>query len=153
MAIFEKRTRIAAPAQQVFDWHKRADALERLTPPWENVEIVERSGKGIEEGTRVVLQTRVGPFPVRWVAEHTGYVEGQWFRDEQRSGPFAKWIHTHRVEPDGADACFLMDHVEYELPLGAIGSLLGGWVVRRKLARLFDYRHETTAREVERAQS
>jgi hypothetical protein len=149
--VFEKRTQISAPAQRVFDWHKLPDALERLAPPGERVRIVARSGQGIEKGARVTLETRFGPFPVHWIAEHADYVEGEWFRDVQVSGPFAKWIHTHRVEPDGPDTCYLVDHVEYELPLGVMGRLFGGWFARRKLARLFDYRHRVTAREVEGA--
>ena len=39
---FVHRTRIAAPAEEVFRWHARPGALERLTPPWEPVEVIER---------------------------------------------------------------------------------------------------------------
>ena len=49
------------------------------------------------------------------------------------AGPFAHWEHTHRVEPDGPDACYLEDHIEYALPLGALGALLGSGLVRRRL--------------------
>ena len=44
MPIFIRRSRIPAPAEAVFDWHARPGAFERLTPPWQPVEIVERSG-------------------------------------------------------------------------------------------------------------
>jgi hypothetical protein len=37
--------------------------------------------------------------------------------------------------------------VEYALPFGALGRWLGGWYVRRKLEKLFEYRHDVTARE------
>ena len=30
--------------EEVFDWHERPGALERLTPPWGNVEVLSRSG-------------------------------------------------------------------------------------------------------------
>ena len=39
----------------------------------------------------------------------------------------------------------LEDRIEYELPFGALANLFGGWLVRRKLARVFDYRHRMTA--------
>src|SRR5512134_3414770 len=92
--LFVRRTRIAAPAADVFAWHARPGALERLTPPWERVEVLEKHG-GIENGARVVL--RMGSFPLttRWVAEHRDYVEGEQFRDVQVAGPFARWEHTH----------------------------------------------------------
>jgi ligand-binding SRPBCC domain-containing protein len=68
------------------------------------------------------------------------------FRDSQIKGPFALWLHTHRFEPDGPSACYLEDRVEYALPMGRLGRMIAGRFVRRKLERLFAYRHEVTAR-------
>jgi hypothetical protein len=82
---------------------------------------------------------------VRWVFEHRDYEEGRQFRDVQVEGPFRRWDHTHRFIPDGPQACWLEDRIEYELPLGIIGDLFGGWLVRRKLQRMFEYRHRVTA--------
>ena len=48
---FERSSRIDAPVEALFDWHARDGAFERLVPPWENVEVVERSG-GIRDGDR-----------------------------------------------------------------------------------------------------
>jgi uncharacterized protein (TIGR01777 family) len=64
------------------------------------------------------------------------------------AGPFAHWEHTHRVEPDGPDACYLEDHIDYALPFGAVGALLGSGLVRRRLQRTFAYRHRITAQDV-----
>lgn len=142
--LFARRTHVDAPAAAVFRWHARPGALERLTPPWQPVRVVERHG-GIEDGGRVVLRLGRGPFAVRWVAEHVDVIDGEQFRDVQRSGPFAHWRHTHRVEPDGAGDCWLEDRIEYALPFGALGALVGGGVTRRTLDRLFRYRHRLTA--------
>jgi uncharacterized protein (TIGR01777 family) len=70
------------------------------------------------------------------------------FRDTQISGPFARWEHTHRVEPDGERACFLEDRIEYALPLEGFGAALGSGYARRKLQRAFDYRHRVTAGDI-----
>jgi uncharacterized protein len=140
---FVKRTHINAPAEEVFAWHTQPGALERLTPPWMSAEVVERTG-GVEDGARVTLETRLGPLPVRWIVEHQGYEPGVQFRDVQVAGPFARWEHTHRVEAAGPGGCYLEDRVDYALPFGGLGELLGGSVVRRTLERLFDYRHRTT---------
>jgi uncharacterized protein (TIGR01777 family) len=67
------------------------------------------------------------------------------FQDAQVDGPFARWIHTHRFEPAGPSACTLEDHIEYALPLGAIGSLLGDAFTRATLDATFAYRHRVTA--------
>ena len=137
------RTRIPASAEDVFSWHVRPGAFERLAPPWERAEIVERTGS-ITDGGRVVVKTGVGPFSVLWVAEHFDYVEGRQFRDRQLRGPFAKWVHTHRFEPDDHDGSFLEDRIEYELPLGLAGRILGKRFTINKLNRMFAYRHQTT---------
>lgn len=147
MPIFTRRSRIPAPAEAVFNWHARLGTLERLTPPWQPVEIVERSG-GIENGARVVLRLRVGPFSQTWIAEHRDYEHGRQFCDRQVDGPFARWDHIHRIEPDGDAACYLEDRINYTLPLGPLGAVCGGAFTRRTLDRLFTYRHTITQQDV-----
>lgn len=145
--VFVRRTRIGAPAEEVFRWHARPGALERLTPPFAPVEVAEREG-GIADGARVVLKIPLGPTHVRWVAEHRDYIEGRQFRDVQVEGPFARWEHTHRFEPDGPQASFLEDRIDYALPLGAAGGLVGDPFVRGMLDRMFAYRHRTTVEDI-----
>jgi uncharacterized protein (TIGR01777 family) len=141
---FVRRTHLLAPAEAVFRWHARPGALQRLNPPWEAVEVLERSGDGITDGARVTLGIHIGPWCLRWVSEHCDYQEDQQFRDIQVAGPFALWDHTHRMEPDGPAACYLEDRITYALPLSALTHWLAGPFVRHKLNRLFAYRHRVT---------
>jgi ligand-binding SRPBCC domain-containing protein len=145
--LFIRRSRIEAPAAEVYAWHALPDALEQLTPPGERIEVLEKTG-GIERGARVVLRFGRWPFRRRWVAEHQEFEAGRFFSDLQVSGPFAYWKHTHTFEPEGLAACTLEDRVEYALPFGALGRLLAGKFVRRKLERMFEHRHAVTARLV-----
>jgi ligand-binding SRPBCC domain-containing protein len=145
--IFIHRSRIEAPAGEVYAWHALPDALERLTPPGEHIEVIERTG-GIERGARVVLRFGRWPFRRRWVAEHQDYEEGRFFSDVQISGPFACWKHTHTFEPDGPAACILEDKVEYALLFGFLGGWFAGRLVRKKIEKLFEYRHRATAAEL-----
>ena len=146
---FSIRSRVTAPAKAVFTWHGRPGALERLTPPWEKVEVVERPD-GIRKGSRTILRIRVGPFRRRWVGVFHDVEPGRRFRDEQVKGPFSRWLHTHSFEPEGESACCLEDRIEYVLPLGPVGNLLGNGYTQRKLRRLFAYRHAVTAADLER---
>ena len=114
---FVKESRIAASPEAVFAFHESPGALERLTPPWEKVEVVE-GGDSIRPGSRVVLRTWLGPLPLRWVAEHTEYDPPHGFADRQVSGPFASWNHRHRFLDDGTGGTLLRDEVDYEPPLG-----------------------------------
>lgn len=149
MPLFVKRSELPASADEVFAWHARAGALERLNPPFDPVELVERQG-GLEVGARAVLQAKVGPTTQRWVAEHTAFEPGRMFRDEQREGPFARWVHTHRFTPLSDTRSVLEDEIDYELPLGAVGALFGGGYAGRKLVSAFEYRHALTRMDLER---
>lgn len=149
--VFDARSRMPVTASELFAWHARDGALARLTPPWERMELLERSGDGIHPGARVVMKMRVGPIPRRWVAEHTAYVQDSLFQDTQRSGPFSKWVHTHRMWPEPATrSSVLEDEVEYVLPMGPAGSLFGGGIARRTLERMFAYRHRVTREDLRR---
>ena len=98
---FVHESRLPVDAATVFAWHARPGALERLLPPWESVRVESARG-GISPGAEVTLRLKVGPFPVRWVAEHTDLVEGASFADVQRKGPFARWTQT--APPSGRSA-------------------------------------------------
>jgi ligand-binding SRPBCC domain-containing protein len=145
---FEKATRIAALPGIVFAFHESPGALERLTPPWERVELIEGGGS-IRPGARVVLSVPVGPFRMQWVAEHTEYEPARMFADRQVKGPFASWYHRHLFLDDGHGGTLLRDEVDYEPPLGALGRILGRAFIPAKLEKMFDYRHEATRRIVE----
>lgn len=128
-------------ASELYAWHRRPGALERLIPPWENTSVIDRSG-GIEPGDRVVLRLHAGPMPLYWHARHVVNQPGVMFKDVLEHGPFAKWSHTHRFvdTPQGAQ---LEDHIEYALPGQTI---LPGWIkaqIHQELDRVFHYRHAT----------
>lgn len=145
---FAFRSHMPASAESVYGFHARPDALSRLTPPWESATVYEQSG-GIEDlGSRVKIRLKIGPLAQTWIAEHQACEPGRMFRDVMVSGPFKKWEHTHLFEPDGAETSWLEDRVEYEMPLGWLGKTFGGWYVRKRLKRMFAWRHEVTSRAV-----
>lgn len=145
---YRRQTRIDAPPEVVFRFHESPGALRQLIPPWENMQPVE-SADSLQPGSRVVLRGRVVGFPVAWVAVHTEYDPPHQFADRQESGPFAYWYHRHQFIDDGHGGTLLTDEVEYTIPLGRVGRWLAGWWIRRKLDRMFAYRHETTRRLIE----
>lgn len=145
--IFEYRSLIKAPADQVLKWHWNRGSIDRLMTPWGEVEVVQPAS-GPQTGQRAIIRMALGPLKLDWIAEHCDYVEGVQFADKQVSGPFSYWHHIHRVEPVGADACRLVDHVEYSLPIALLSAPLLGPTVKAKLERMFRYRHEVTASDL-----
>jgi uncharacterized protein (TIGR01777 family) len=131
---------LPASAGEVFAWHERPGALERLMPPWEAAEVRQRIG-GISDGARTVLSVPVGPFRLRWVARHRNTIAGRQFVDEQVSGPFVHWIHAHKMLPVSDHSSTLHDRVEFTPPLGPVGRVAAPWL-RRRVERMLRYRHE-----------
>jgi uncharacterized protein (TIGR01777 family) len=147
LEVFRKTSRLPEPAERVYAWHARPGALERLTPGWERVELVERIG-GIGDGDRTVLRLGLGPLGVSWVAEHRDNVPGRQFRDVQVEGPFARWEHTHRFDPVEAGGSVVEDRIEYVLPLEPVSDWLVAGSIRERLDRSFAYRHRVLARDL-----
>jgi ligand-binding SRPBCC domain-containing protein len=147
--LFVKESLIRAAPERVFGFHELADALERLTPPWERARVLS-AAPSLRVGERAVVETRVfGVVPVRWVAEHTAYDPPRMFEDVQRQGPFRRWRHRHLVAPH-ENGAVLRDEVDFEPPLGAVGRLFAPLLVLPRLRRLFEYRHRVTREWCER---
>jgi uncharacterized protein len=144
MQTFVRTVALPVSAAAAMAWHERLGALARLTPPWEHVELRALSA-GVRDGARVRLRARVlGPLGVDWEVEHFDYVAGQRFCDRALRGPFAHWVHRHEFTDTSGGGCELRDHIEYALPGGALGRVLGHGFVERKLAAMFAYRHAIT---------
>lgn len=140
---FIKESVIKAAPEKVFAFHELPDALERLTPPWENVEVIQKADIS-EIGSQAILKMKIfGIFPVEWIAEHTRYQPPRLFQDVQISGPFSKWEHTHIVKPHD-DGAILRDEINYEPPFWIFGRIAAPFAVEPKLEKMFAYRHEVT---------
>jgi ligand-binding SRPBCC domain-containing protein len=144
---FVKESRIAASPVEVFRFHESPDALVKLIPPDEPLKVLVPPAS-LHPGTRVVLRGSLLGLPLTWVAVHTEYDPPRLFADRQESGPFEHWHHRHHIQDDGAGGTILRDEVEYALPFGWIGRVLGGGLVRKKLEAMFAHRHEATRRAV-----
>ena len=149
MPEFQYRSEVPASAAEVYAWHVRPGALERLLPPWSDLEVLRREG-GVEDGGTVLLSLGLGPIRLRWLARHEEAVPGRQFVDEQVEGPFAKWRHTHRFMPIDADRSAMEDHVHFRSPGGGLGHRLGTPFVQAELARLFPWRHARTRLDLRR---
>jgi ligand-binding SRPBCC domain-containing protein len=97
-------------------------------------------------GTRLTITARALPFLLfrsPWIAsiEDFRWLEG--FCDVQLSGPFKYWRHCHTLQQD-LDGTRLRDHVEYEPPLGPLGTIANVLFIRAALSATFRLRHKRT---------
>ncbi len=143
------RTLMPCTADELWAWHERPGALDRLLPPWQQIELLVRN-RGIATGARTEFEILKGPFRQRWVAVHSDHEQGRMFTDIALESPFSKWTHVHRFEPD-PEGAWLDDRVAYDLPLGPLGRLGEGYVAA-ELERMFRFRHRRTLDDLRRHQ-
>lgn len=152
MPSFRRELDVDVAVDELFGWHARPGAFERLVPPFERIRLVEHAcapdGSTLGVGARVSIAVGLGPFALRWDALHTVCEPPHLFVDEQQRGPFARWRHEHHFEALGPERSRLVDAIEYELPYGTTSLPFTKDVVPRKLARSFRARHTTTAGDV-----
>jgi ligand-binding SRPBCC domain-containing protein len=141
VSVLVHRSVIHGPADAVFRWHERPEALQDLSPSGGWVRIEQRVGGVCDDG-RVTLSIGLGPLRIRWEARHYGYVRGQQFSDEQIRGPFRTWRHTHRVEAIDSSRSVYEDRIEYALPGGRWVRRLSDRLMRRLLTGILVRRHQ-----------
>ncbi|MFV0451967.1 MAG: TIGR01777 family oxidoreductase [Propioniciclava sp.] len=152
MPVFEHVSHYPFPRAEVFGWHTRAGAFQRLTPPG-MATILAGSHEGLALGSDVLLRVSHpliaalvpavgfrgcrGPVGLNWLVRLVDVAPGEHFVDDQVSGPFRSWHHEH-LFADGADgSTAITDRVTWELPpgLGAVRPL-----VESQLRALFTFR-------------
>lgn len=114
--------------------------LSVITPPEMGFEILCGAEREMYPGQ--IIQYKVRPFPgytTKWTTEITHVLDGSYFVDEQRYGPYSMWHHKHFINeiPGGVE---MEDVIDYRLPLGILGSLAHPLLVRKQLRAIFDYR-------------
>jgi len=140
---FVKKSSFPIPVESLFSWHERDGAIERLSPPWDPLKVIYKSG-GIQPEAKVILGMKEGPVRFKWHAVHTDYEQNRLFRDMQTRGPLSSWIHTHRFESLGENQSTMEDTIEYKSYFSWISRYLMDPFIKKKLSRIFTYRHKTT---------
>ena len=141
----EREQVVKRPLDEVFAFFARAENLERITPPWLGFRVLTPGPIEMGSGTMIDYRLRLHGLPLRWTSRIELWEDTRRFIDQQVHGPYRFWRHLHEFVPVGRGAC-VRDRVEYALPLGWLGELLGLPVVRRDLVRIFDYRRAAVAR-------
>ncbi len=137
----ERTQLIDHPIAKVFAFFSDAANLEALTPSFLHFRILTPTPLEMKQGAQIVYQIRLFGVPMKWHTRITEWEEGRKFVDEQESGPYALWRHTHEFEAKG-DQTLMRDLVEYREPLGPLGVLAHHLFVRRTVEKIFNFRRE-----------
>lgn len=133
---------IDRPIDEVFAFFSRPENLGRITPRSLGFEL-----RSIDTRMRAGLEIdyRVSPLlgiPLSWRSLITEYDPPYAFSDHQLKGPYRSWDHRHAFAVEG-NGTRVADEVEYSLPLGPLGRLAHGLVVRQQLEEVFRHRART----------
>jgi ligand-binding SRPBCC domain-containing protein len=140
MPVFQATVCLPRPTAEVFDFFRRPANLIRISPPDFHLRLVE-APEVLELGSRLTLQGRRWGIPQRIVSEVTALEQEALMVDEQREGPFGKWVHTHRFEavPEGTR---VTDEIDYAAPGGLLGLVVSERFIASDLEWIFQYRTE-----------
>ena len=130
------------PRDEVFRFFGEPRNLEAITPPWLRFRILSLPEGGLETGSRIDYALRLRGVPIRWRTRIAAWNPPHGFVDEQISGPYRLWVHTHTFDAiEGGTR--VHDRVFYVVPGGRLIEKL---FVRRDLDRIFDFRAEAISR-------
>lgn len=142
MKIYTLHTKQNLPISidEAWDFLSDPKNLKTITPDFMGFDIVSGADRKMYPGQ--IIEYIVKPvlgIPNKWVTEITHVVEGKYFVDEQRFGPYALWHHKHFLKeiPGGVE---MEDIIHYKIPFGFIGQLVQPILVAPKLNQIFNYR-------------
>lgn len=123
----------------VFDFFSDERNLEKITPPNLNFRVIKKTTPEIQKGTLIYYKLRLYGLPFKWVTLIKEWEKNNMFMDVQLKGPYKVWQHTHKFE-DVEGGVLIKDEVHYKLPLGFMGDLVAGWLVKKDVENIFNYR-------------
>jgi ligand-binding SRPBCC domain-containing protein len=149
------------PVDRVFAFFADPLNLPRLMPAWQDARIdsleLQTPDRGSSphaagRGSRILLSFRpvpLSPIRLRWLALIDDYLVDHHFCDLQVTGPFGYWRHCHLVgaETHGdVDGTRVTDVVDYEWPVGRLGSVMDVLGGRLRIRQLFHHRQRKLLR-------
>lgn len=140
MPSFQASQTFPKPIAEVFGFFVQPINLTRISPPDLHMKVLEAPAR-IQLGSRItVLGKRYG-VPQRIVSEVVAFEADQFFADEQREGPFKKWLHWHLFELV-AGGTQVTDRIEFEPPGGLMGLMMNAQVIERDLKAIYEFRSQ-----------
>ncbi|MGZ3795027.1 MAG: TIGR01777 family oxidoreductase [Pseudobdellovibrionaceae bacterium] len=132
---------------EIFNFFAQAGNLQLLTSPSAESEILSSPAK-IELGVELIYRLKIQGFPVKWKSRITEWSPPYRFTDRQVEGPFHHWEHSHELRPF-TNGTLMVDRVNYSLPMGALGNLMGGWLARSEIENSFLLRRKALIKNIE----
>lgn len=135
----ERRQFVPRPRSAVFAFFSDAANLETLTPAFLKFHILTPRPIAMQPGTRIDYELTLAGIRFHWQSLIEQFEPEARFVDVQLRGPYRRWHHEHIFEED-AGGTWVIDRVDYEMPLGLLGRAVHALWVKRSLAGIFAFR-------------
>jgi ligand-binding SRPBCC domain-containing protein len=126
---------------RVFAFFADAHNLDLLTPPWLHFQILTPPPIRLGAGALIDYRLKIHKVPVRWQSEITLWEPPHRFVDEQRRGPYKRWVHSHSFEARD-QGTLIRDRVDYAVPGFVCEPLLHRFLVAPDLEAVFAFREQ-----------
>ena len=127
------------PQEEVFSFFSDEKNLEKITPPWVSLKILNKSTSELEAGTLIDYKLKIHGFPARWRTKIKTWEPPHGFSDIQLKGPYKKWDHSHYFERL-AGGTLMRDQIYFRVPMACLGHLFAGSFVKKDVGKIFAYR-------------
>ena len=137
-----KKQNLPISVDQAWDFLSDPRNLKTITPDYMGFHILSGADRPMFPGQIIqYIVTPVLGIKTKWVTEITHVIDGEYFVDEQRFGPYKLWHHKHFIkEIEGGVE--MEDIIHYKLPFGFLGQLVHPFIVKNKLEEIFSYRQQ-----------
>ncbi|TXN35923.1 SRPBCC family protein [Flagellimonas hymeniacidonis] len=147
MKVYQLRSKQVLPISKKEAWNFLSNPanLKTITPDHMGFHILSGDDRPMYAGQ--IIQYIVQPFPffrTKWVTEITHVIDGEYFVDEQRFGPYALWHHKHFLKKT-EQGVEMEDIIDYKIPFGILGQLFQPILVKKQLLQIFQYREQKLA--------
>ncbi|RLJ68991.1 ligand-binding SRPBCC domain-containing protein [Lacinutrix venerupis] len=137
-----KKQNLPITKEQAWEFLSTPENLKTITPDYMGFNILSGADRPMYAGQIIqYIVTPVLGIKTKWVTEITHVVDGEYFVDEQRFGPYALWHHKHFIK-EIKGGVEMEDIIDYKIPMGIFGQLAHPILVKPKLEEIFNYRKE-----------
>lgn len=129
------------PVDEVFPFFADAHNLEELTPKFLKFNVLTLKPIAMKSGTEIRYKLKVRGVSIKWKTSILDWDPPHQFVDNQDSGPYALWHHTHTFKPTAdATGTICTDTVRYRPAGWILAPIVNKFLVQRDVEQIFRYR-------------
>tara|TARA_R110002073_G_scaffold118918_2_gene258901 strand:+ start:38753 stop:39295 length:543 start_codon:yes stop_codon:yes gene_type:complete len=132
---------LSQPIDTVFPFFADAYNLEKLTPSFLKFKVITPKPIDMRSGCEIKYQLKIHGIPIKWKTTILDFDPPHKFIDNQDTGPYTLWHHTHTFAPtaDGS-ATICTDTVLYRPKGWIFAPIINKYFVQKDVTNIFHYR-------------